>query len=60
MWVKLVSIMAEKGINGKELAEKLQVHENTISGLRSGKRSPSMKMLNKLAEAFGIDKKELF
>jgi DNA-binding Xre family transcriptional regulator len=60
MWVKLISLMAERGVNGKQLAKNLSVHENTISGLRSGKRKPSMKMIEKLAEALNVDKRELF
>lgn len=59
MWFKLIQIMADKKVKGKDLAEKTGLHVMTISSLRSGKRKPSMETLQLLADALDVDRKEL-
>lgn len=59
MWIKLIQVMNEKKVKGKDLAEKTGLHVMTISSLRSGKRNPSMETLELLAKALGVEKKEL-
>lgn len=59
-WIKLIALMAEKGINGNKLAELTGMHIMSISKLKNGKMNPSMDSVERIAEALGVEKKELF
>lgn len=58
--LRLKEILKEKGISGKDLAEKVDVSENTISFISTGKTQPRFELLRKIAEALGVDIRELF
>lgn len=51
--------MAQKGISQKELAKISGVAESTISLIMSGKRSPNISTLGKLAAALDISYPQL-
>lgn len=58
--LRLKEILKEKGISGKELAEKVNVSENTISFIATGKTQPRFELLLLIAETLDIDIRELF
>ncbi len=59
-YLRLKEILKEKGVTGKELAEKVGVTANTISFIVTGKNYPSFDLLIKIAETLNVDIKDLF
>ncbi len=51
--------LERKGINQKELAERVGTSKSYICQIISGKRAPSVKTLGKLSEALGCTAAEL-
>lgn len=51
---KLSILLEEKNITQRELAEKINVTEVTISRYLSGERSPRIEIVSKIAEFFGV------
>ena len=49
----LKKLRKENGMNQAELAEKIGVKQNTVSGWEKGVRHPGIQMLLKLASVFG-------
>jgi transcriptional regulator with XRE-family HTH domain len=45
----------KKGITQEELAEMIDVHEKYISKIETGKQNVTIKTLNKLSSALGVD-----
>lgn len=43
-----------------DIAKKLGVHRSYISGIERGIRNPTVKNVEKLADALGVDVSELF
>jgi transcriptional regulator with XRE-family HTH domain len=60
MILRLKELLKEKGLTGKELAEKVEVSENTISFISTGKTQPRFDLLIKIAEVLDVDIKDLF
>lgn len=58
--LRLKEIMKEQGISGKDLAQKVEVTENTISFIATGKTQPRFELLAKIAEVLNVDIRELF
>lgn len=50
----LSALLEEKNITQRELAEKINVTEVTISRYLSGERSPRIEIVSKIAEFFGV------
>lgn len=50
----------EKGLTQEELAERLDIHETTLSRIETGVSNPSVQTLNKIAKALKIPLSELF
>ena len=50
----LSALLEEKGITQRELAEKIEVTEVTISRYLSGERSPRIEIVSKIAEYFKV------
>ena len=48
-----------KGISLRNLAEKSHVHYTTIARIEAGHLNPTIKTLNKLAKALGVNIEEL-
>lgn len=58
--IRLKEVLREKGISGKELAERVGVTENAISMISNNKRQPRFELLAEIAETLNVDVKELF
>lgn len=59
-FLRLKELLKEKSISGKELAEKLNVSENTISFIATGKTQPRFELLSQIAEVLNVDIKDMF
>lgn len=51
----LQKLRRDRGVTQEELAHKAQVHQTYLSGVESGKRNPSIGVLERIAEALGVD-----
>jgi len=58
--LRLKEVLKEKGISGKELAEAVNVSENTISFIVTGKTQPRFELLKQIAKVLDVDIKDLF
>ncbi len=57
--VKLRDLRVERGLTQKQAAELARVSPETLSDLESGKRSPYMPTLTKIARGYGVPIEEL-
>lgn len=57
---KIKSAFERSGLSQRELADKVGVDESTVSLWLSGGRIPRVKNLEKLAQAMGIEARELW
>ena len=48
----VIKARLEKGITQKELAKRIKTKQSNISRLESGKATPSISLLNRIAQAF--------
>jgi transcriptional regulator with XRE-family HTH domain len=55
----LREIRLKKKMSQGDIAEKLGVHRSYISGLERGKRNPSLLTIKKMAQALGVQAKDL-
>lgn len=51
----LIKYRLKNGLSQEELAKKLSVSQNTISQYESGKRSPHVKSLARIANTLGVN-----
>lgn len=58
--LRLKELLKEKGISGKELSEKIEVSEMTISNIVQGNNFPKPENLLKIAEVLDVDVRDLF
>lgn len=58
--LRLKELLNEKGITGKELAEKVEVTPASISNIVQGNSFPKPDLLIKIAEVLNVDVRELF
>ena len=58
--LRLKEIMVQKGMSREELASKVGVSMTTISNINSEKNLPTIQLLLQLAEALGVDIREMF
>lgn len=58
--LQLKAILKEKGVSGKELAEKTEVSPQTISNIIKGSSFPKPELLLKISEVLNVDIRELF
>lgn len=58
--LRLKELLSESGTNGKTLADKTGVSQNTISNIVSGKNFPKPDLLLKIAEVLNVDVRDLF
>ncbi|WP_316233767.1 helix-turn-helix transcriptional regulator [Bradyrhizobium sp. SZCCHNPS2010] len=49
-----------KRLSQEELADMCRVHQTYLSGVETGKRNPSLLVLERIATALGVDPEELF
>ncbi|MDT0646330.1 helix-turn-helix transcriptional regulator [Zunongwangia sp. F260] len=59
-YLRIKELLKEKGMTGKELAEKTNVSNVTISNIASGNSFPKPQILQSIAEALGVRLKDLF
>lgn len=52
---KITGLRIKAGLNQRELAKKLDIHESTLSNIESGRRLPSYELLAKIVEELNID-----
>ena len=45
----------ERGLSQEELAEKAQLHPTYVSGIETGNRNPTVKIVSRIAGALGVD-----
>jgi transcriptional regulator with XRE-family HTH domain len=57
---KIRQLREKLGITQKELAQKVGVDQTTISYYEAGKRSITVDMLQKIADALGVDVRYFF
>ena len=50
----------EKGFTQEEFAEKLNISRTHIGHIEQGRKSPSMKLLEKLARSLGVKARDIF
>ena len=58
--LRLKEILKEKGISGKDLAEKVGVSQPAISDITNGKSYPRPDLLLQIANALDVDIRDLF
>lgn len=56
---QLRKIRIQKGMSQGDIAKKLGVHRSYISGIERGIRNPTVKNLERLADALGVDPRNL-
>lgn len=56
----LQRIRRDKDLSQEELAHRANVHQTYLSGVESGKRNPSVMVLERIAIALEIDVADLF
>lgn len=58
--LRIKEIIKEKGLTGKEVAEKLEITENSFSLIANEKRQPRYETLAQIADTLGVDIRDLF
>lgn len=53
-------LMKEKGISGKDLSQKMDITENSLSLIVNGKRQPRYETLIQIADILQVDIRDLF
>lgn len=49
----------ERELSQEELSHRAKIHQTYLSGVERGRRNPSLLVLDRIAEAHGIDVSEL-
>lgn len=50
----------QRGLSQEELAERAQLHPTYISGIETGYRNPTVKIISRLADALNVEPAILF
>ncbi|MCG8247699.1 helix-turn-helix transcriptional regulator [Tenacibaculum finnmarkense] len=58
--LRLKELLKEKSVSGKTLSDMVNVSENTISFIVTGKTQPRFELLLKIADVLNVDVKDLF
>ena len=58
--LRLKEVLKEKGVSGKDLAERVDVSAQTISNIIQGSNFPKPELLYRIAEELNVDIRELF
>jgi transcriptional regulator with XRE-family HTH domain len=51
----LQKLRRDRGVTQEELAHKAEIHQTYLSGVESGKRNPSIGVLERIAKGLGVD-----
>lgn len=57
---RIRGLREERGWAQERLSEASHIHVTYISGMEGGKRNASLDSIGRLAEAFGVETRELF
>lgn len=58
--LNLQKLRRQKGLSQEALAHASKIHQTYLSGVETGRRNPSVKVLERLAFALGADISEFF
>jgi len=58
--VNVQRLRRDKGLSQEELAHRAAVHQTYLSGVETGKRNPSVGVLERIATALTVDISEFF
>ena len=53
-------IRREKDLSQEEVAHRADIHQTYLSGGETGKRNPSILVVERIAKALGVDVSEIF
>jgi len=53
-------IRREKGLSQEEVAHLAEIHQTYLSGVETGKRNPSILVVERIAKALSVDISEIF
>ena len=53
-------IRREKDLSQEEVAHLADIHQTYLSGVETGKRNPSILVVERIAKALGVDISEIF
>lgn len=53
-------IRREKDLSQEEVAHRADIHQTYLSGVETGKRNPSILLVERIAKALGVDVSEIF
>lgn len=53
-------IRREKDLSQEEVAHRAEIHQTYLSGVETGKRNPSILVVERIAKALGVDVSEIF
>ena len=53
-------IRREKDLSQEEVAHRADIHQTYLSGVETGKRNPSILVVERIANALGVDVLEIF
>ncbi|AAV97223.1 MULTISPECIES: helix-turn-helix domain-containing protein [Roseobacteraceae] len=53
-------IRREKDLSQEEVAHRADIHQTYLSGVETGKRNPSILVVERIAKALGVDVSEIF
>lgn len=56
----LQNLRRERRLSQEDLAHKAEIHQTYLSGVESGKRNPSVLVLDRIAHALDVDIADLF
>jgi len=57
--LNLQGLRRDRGFSQEELAHRAQMHQTYLSGIERGRRNPSALVLDRIAQALGVDLEEL-
>jgi transcriptional regulator with XRE-family HTH domain len=53
-------IRREKDLSQEEVAHRADIHQTYLSGVETGKRNPSILVVERIAKALGVDVADIF
>ncbi len=53
-------IRRENDLSQEEVAHRADIHQTYLSGVETGKRNPSILVVERIAKALGVDVSEIF
>ena len=59
-YLRIKELLKERGLASKDLAQYLDITENSISMIINGKRQPRFEVLENIAERLGVEVWQLF